>query len=423
MEINEYSAFEGSVLNFVNFKGKSLETRYDAFNKWIYSRFENGVLPYAQTWDSERLRNKHNKDYVLNFGTQDYLGLSSNQAIVDSIKESISKNGFHSIASPTLTGRNQLTEKLEQNLAKILGLDQCVLFPTGWMANFGAVAGLVNSKDTIVIDKLAHNCLQIGAKHSTNKIHKFEHNDLKQLEKILADCRKKDDENGLFIITETLFSMDSDSPDIKQMMEIIDRYDGILIIDTAHDLGVLGERGLGLIEQIDLSNRKNVVVSGCFSKAFSTNGGFVAGIKEIRTQMVFTSPTYVFSTGISKIQCATALHSTEIAFGPEGDALRKKLQATINYARKAFMDAGFSLLGKASAIIPVFIGEECFARIMSREAEKQNLMVHLVEYPAVRKGYSIFRFLVNPHHTEAEINRSIEILKYARAVAESSIGN
>jgi 7-keto-8-aminopelargonate synthetase-like enzyme len=405
--------FEGSGINFMNFSGKNLAERYASFNHWGLLREEQNLWPYGMENDNRR---------PLNFGTQDYLGLSVNQEIISSLKKFIEENGIiHSAGSPTLTGRTVWTAELETKLAAMLKQNTALIYPTGWMACFGAITGLTNSKDTIVIDALAHNCMQVAAKYTTNSLFKFNHNDMVHLDSVLERCRQIDDKNGLFIVTESLYSMNSDSPDLRRVMELAHKYEAIVIIDCAHDLGVTGKTGLGLLETIDLKYSKNLIICGAFSKAFGTNGGFIAGPDEIRKQMIIMSPSYMFSTGASPLQCHIASTSLDLVFSEEGDRIRKRLKELVDFTVNQFRENGFIINGIPSQIVPVLIGHERLARMIFKKIFEKGMLVNLIEFPAVPKGKAIFRFQLMASHHEKDIELAIEIMKNARQEVEKEM--
>jgi 7-keto-8-aminopelargonate synthetase-like enzyme len=398
--------FEGSGLNFMNFSGKNLTERYAAFNHWGTLREEQNLWPFGLENDNRR---------PLNFGTQDYLGFSTNQKVIDSLKKFIQENGIiHSAGSPTLTGRTVWTAELEDRISSLLHQNTTLIFSSGWMACFGAISGLTNGKDTIVIDALAHNCMQIAAKFSTASLFKFNHNDMAHLDAVLERCRQIDDNNGLFIVSESLYSMNSDSPDLRRIMELAHKYEAIVIVDTAHDLGVMGKTGLGLLETIDLQYSKNLIICGAFSKAFGTNGGFVSGPADIRRQMIAMSPTYMFSTGASPLQCHIANKSLELIFSEEGEKLRNRLKELVHFTVDKFKSNGFIINGIPSQIVPVQIGHERLARMIFKKIFERGLLLNLIEFPAVPKGKAIFRFQLMASHKEKDIDLAIEMLKTAR---------
>lgn len=405
--------FEGSGLNFMNFSGKNLAERYESFNHWGTLRQEQNLWPFGLENDNRR---------PLNFGTQDYLGFSTHKELIRSLQQFIEENGIvHSAGSPTLTGRTIWTAELEKKLAALLHQNTALVFPTGWMACFGAIAGLTNSKDTIVIDSLAHNCMQIAAKCATGSLFKFNHNDMAHLDNVLERCRQTDDKNGLFIVTESLYSMNSDAPDLRRVMELAHKYEAIVIIDTAHDLGVKGIKGLGLLETIDLQYSKNLIICGAFSKAFGTNGGFVAGPEDIRRQMTIMSPTYMFSTGASPLQCHIASKSIDLVFSEEGDRLRKRLKELVDFTVKNFRENGFTVNGEPSQIVPVLIGHERPTRMIFKKIFERGLLLNLIEFPAVPKGKAIFRFQLMATHKEEDILKAISMLKSAREEVEKEM--
>jgi 7-keto-8-aminopelargonate synthetase-like enzyme len=418
-------ALLGSPYAFRNFKGKTLTERFKPISDWVDLRTLNGVLPFSRTLltpiaNTVRVTNTwadENTDCI-NFGSQDYLGLSQDPTVAQAAKDVIDQFGVHSGGSPVLSGRNVISAKLEKKIAKTLNQEQALLFTNGWMACFGTVAGLVSHRDTIVMDALCHNSLDVGARFATEKVFKFKHNDMENLESKLKVSREKDNENAIFIIAETLYSMNSDSPDLNRILELSDEYEAIVILDMAHDFGSGGQKGLGLLETVDISKRKNVLIIGTFSKNFATTGGFLAGPGVIRHQIEGYAPTFTFTNNITPIQCAIASRCFDIIFSEEGAKLRELLLKRVNFAIREFNRRGFLTLGSPSAIIPVVAGDSKLARIMSREMQILGLNTNIVEFPAVPRDQSLFRFQMMATMTEDLIVQAADILQESLRIAQ-----
>jgi 7-keto-8-aminopelargonate synthetase-like enzyme len=425
-------ALTGSTFLYRSWLGKTLDKRYEAFNNYINLRKEQGVYPFqrtlttpvnneikvSHTWADENM-------YCLNFGSQDYLGLSNHSEVKQAAHKAIDEYGLNSGGSPVLSGKNTACSKLENTIASILGLDQCQLFPTGWMACFGVVAGLISHKDAIVMDMFVHNSLDVGTKYATEKVYKFKHNNMEELETKLKFCRKENSENGLFIIIESLYSMHSDMPDLDAVMKLAVVYDAIVIIDICHDFGSIGENGLGIFENFDITPYKDrLIVTGSLSKSFVTTGGFVAGPQVIRTQIEAFAPTYTFSTNITPINIAVAQQAIEIAFSEEGKGLRKALNEKSLYMIEEFNTRGFVTAGVPSAIVPVFVGDVKLARIMVRELSCEGVMVNLVEFPAVPKDKTLLRFqmmaTMPKEHILTAAEKLSEVVKLSQSILLNS---
>lgn len=421
-------ALGGSALDYLKINGKNLYDRYKPLFEHASLRDKYGVLFSANRvltsvvspYVNAEIAKQQSKRF-LNFSSQDYMGLAQNDEVKKAAKTAIDEYGIHTASSPILTGRNKLTEVLESKLAGILGAEQCLLFPTGWGACFGVIGALVTSNDHLIIDSLSHNSLQVAAKYSTQSIQKFRHNDTEHLENLLKKSREKHPESGIFIVIESLYSMNSDMPDLKTVLYLIRKYEAILILDIAHDFGAMGEKGLGLLETVAEDNLENVVICGAFSKSFASNGGFVAGPQIIRPQLIVFAPSYTFSNGISPMQCSVALKCAEIMFSAEGDILRKRLKENIDFSIRAFKENHFTTLGIPSPIVPVLIGEEDLARQISKEITKKGLLANLAEFPAVPKGKAIFRFQLMSTHQHNQITEAVNILKGTKVDAELTL--
>jgi glycine C-acetyltransferase len=296
---------------------------------------------------------------------------------------------------------------LERKLEDFLGFRECTLFPTGWTAGFGAVKLLAQPGDHIVMDVLAHACLQEGAECSGAKVHRFPHLSNAGVERRLERIRRVDKKSGILVITETLFSMDSDSPDVADLQSICAGYNATLLVDCAHDLGCMGPTGRGVLEIQSMVGKVDVLI-GTFSKTFASIGGFVATQHEgFRTALRACCGPQTFTNAMSPLQAAAVLAAIDIVVGPEGDSRRKSLAVNVDYLRSSLNAAGFQTLGEPSAIVPVVLGEASIARRMTSSMINSGVIANLVESPAVAKNNSRWRLQVMAEHNFGHIDELV----------------
>jgi 7-keto-8-aminopelargonate synthetase-like enzyme len=421
------AALTGSMRDFRVPGGADLLGRTEGFYRWQDLRRQNGLWPFSRaTEDGPKTvcaaqDDRGNKMQGVNFASQDYLSLSSHPEIMATAIETIERCGVHSAGSPALVGNTSHSVALERKIAEFLNMDHVVLYPTGWGAGFGVVKGLVRSADHIVMDMLAHSCLQEGANAATNNIHLFRHLDNDYCRNILAKIRAKDKENGILVITEGLFSMDSDTPSLLELQTLCHEYNATLVVDVAHDLGSLGKDGRGHIGMQNMLGKVDVVM-GSFSKTFASNGGFVASkSRAVKEYLRFYSAPATFSNALSPVQAATVLKAFDIVDTFEGRVLRLELLANVMTLRRELSEAGLEYYGDPSAIVCVKMGSEGLARLVSRRLPELGLVANLVEFPAVPKGAARIRLQVMANHTEQNIADAVRILKTARVEAEQEL--
>jgi len=360
------------------------------------------------------------------FASQDYLGLSSDPGLIEEVTRVTKEYGVHSGGSPLAFGSSKYYNQLQKELADFWGYPKStniILYPTGWMSGFGVIKGLVRDYDHIVMDKLAHNCLQEGARASTENIHYTKHLDVKEMEDEIRTIRTNEPDVGIFVITESLFSMDSDSPNLVEIQKVCKKYDAFLLIDCAHDTGVIGEKGLGFMEVQGLKDRSNVILLGAGSKVLCTNVGWVGCHDEdvIEYLRYFSSP-YMFSNAISPIQAAGALYNLRLVRSPTGLALRKKVMDNILYLRKKLNSLGYKVTGNPSPIVPLLVGGEIKCRLVARIMLNRGVIVNGIEFPVVPKGGARLRLQVMASHTKENLDKLIDIfdstIKYVETKME-----
>ena len=399
--------------------GDNIISRVEKFYDWQDSRRSSGLWPFSRATEGGAgavCSARDDRGIVMrgvNFASQDYLSLSSHPSIIQTAKRTIDEAGVHSAGSPALVGNTSHSVALELKIGEFLNMQEVTLFPTGWAAGYGVIKGLVRSADHIVMDNLAHACLQEGAAAATKNIHRFRHLDLEQCRHWLHSIRSQDTKNAIMVLTEGLFSMDSDTPGIGAMQDLCHEYNATLVVDVAHDLGSLGPNGRGHIGAQNMLGKVDLVM-GSFSKTFGSNGGFVASkTRAIKEYLKFYSPPQTFSNALSPVQAAVVLKAFEIVDSAEGESLRGALMRNVMHLRQGLESVGFEVYGAPSPIVAVKMGSEGLARLVSRQIAETGLLANLVEFPAVAKGAARFRLQVMAGHSAQNVDDAVHILRQA----------
>src|SRR5579864_634158 len=242
-DLDPVEALTGSMRDFRELRGAQLMNRVEEFYRWQELRRRHSLWPYSKSTEEAPLAVCAAKDDSgssfrgLNFASQDYLSLSSDPEIKEVAKAVIEEYGVHSAGSSALAGNTKYSLRLEQAISEFLDLEHTILYPTGWAAGYGVIKGLVRPDDHVVMDGLAHACLQEGANSATRNVHLHGHLKLESARRQLRRIRARDTNNAILVVTESLFSMDSDTPDLAAMQALCREYDARLLVDAAHDLG------------------------------------------------------------------------------------------------------------------------------------------------------------------------------------------
>jgi 7-keto-8-aminopelargonate synthetase-like enzyme len=412
----ESGALGGSFADFVQLSGKSLEFRTQGYYEWHRNRMEQGVWPFSTELRSSpgpeaTVIDQAGKERTgVNFASQDYLGLALHTGVRAAAIEAIKEYGPHIAGAPVLQGNSTLSSQLQAALAELLGLPHVVLFPTGWAAGYGVISALVRRKDHVVLDRYAHNCCVQGAMASTDNVHRVRHLSTEAFVQRLRRIRATDAENAILVVTEGIFSMDGDSPDLQALQVACREYEATLLVDVAHDLGAVGPGGTGSLGLQGVLGKVDLVI-GSFSKVFASNGGFVStSSAAIREYLRAGAPSRTFSNALSPPQCATVLTSLEIVRSPEGEVLRQNLRDVAQFLREALSANGLQCLGKLGPLVPVFLGPEGVGRITAALCFDSGVFANLVEFPAVSVGASRFRMQVMATHTRAHARLAADVI-------------
>jgi glycine C-acetyltransferase len=331
--------------------------------------------------------------------------------------------GPHSAGSAILQGNTRLSRELETAIGDLLRMENVLLFPTGWGAGFGSIVGLVRPYDYVVLDKLAHACLQQGAYAATRRVLRHEHLDIDEVRAHLETVRRDDPDAGILVVTEGLFSLDADTPETERLQETCHELGATLLVDVAHDLGALGPGGTGQLGLQGMLGKVDLVM-GSFSKTFASNGGFLASSSRSVTDTVraFGSAA-TFSNALSPMQAAIVGQALEIVRSGEGDELRARLMRIAEAIRESFSAAGIDCLGIASAIVIVPVGDEAVARVATRNLVERDVLVNVFEFPAVAIGSARFRLQVMATHDEQQVRDAAPLVVEAVRAARESVGS
>lgn len=421
------AALAGSMRDYRVIEGDDLIERCEQFFDWQNMRREAGVWPFGRSTETGPAASCAVRDDSgnlatgVNFASQDYLSLAVHPDIHDAARATIDTFGVHSAGSSALVGNISSSIALEKKIADFLDMDEALLFSTGWQAGFGVIKGLVRSHDHIVMDALAHACLQTGAQAATRNVSLFRHNDVEHCRKRLAAIREREPKAAIMVVTESLFSMDSDTPDIAALQDLAHEFDAVLMVDVAHDLGALGPGGTGHIGMQGMLGKVDLVM-GSFSKTFASNGGFVATNKRaVKEYLRFYSPSNTFTNALSPIQVAIVDKAFDIVSSEEGDQLRDKLMSNVMLLRNELKARGLDYYGDPSAIVAVKTGDEALARMTARALPEAGLIANLVEYPAVGKGLARFRMQVMAGHDHVQIRSAAARIHGAMEKAQKQL--
>jgi len=342
----------------------------------------------------------------INFASQDYLSLASHPAVHDAAIRALHEAGPHSAGSAVLLGNTRLSLALEEVLAAMLRAPHVTLFPTGWGAAFGVITALVNARDHVVIDQLAHASLRQGAASATRNVLVHRHLDVDHVRELLAMIRARDTENGILVVTEGLFSMDSDTPDLPLLQHVCHEYGATLLVDVAHDLGAMGPGGTGFIGQQGMLGQVDIVM-GAFSKTFASNGGFVASAsRAVKRQLQLFAGPHLFSNALSPMQVAVVLECLRVVGSSEGETLRADLMRNVCALRALLAEGGLRCAGTPSPIVPVLAGSEQVARLAGKLLTRNGVFVNPVEYPGVPLGAARLRMQLMANHNLQQVRRA-----------------
>ena len=340
---------------------------------------------------------------VLNFSSNNYLGLANHPALGKAATAAIERYGCGSGASRLISGNMTLHEELEIKLAQLKGTEAALVFNSGFQANTGIIPTLVGEGDAVFSDSLNHASIIDGCRLSRAKIVVYRHCDLDQLEHGLKHAPHS---SRKLIVTESLFSMDGDEAPLKEIVELSERYDAVTMVDEAHATGVYEPDGAGLVSQLRLGDRI-LVQMGTLGKALGGFGAYVAGSAALRELLINRCRSFIFTTSLPPVVMAMAIAAVELINSePER---RCALRNNCARVRDGLASLGFSLGDSRSQILPLMIGDASECMRLSERLLDRGVFAQGIRPPTVPPGTSRLRITLMATHTSDQIDRALEV--------------
>lgn len=371
---------------------------------------ERQTYPYFREFESGGLHTSVGGKPIINFSSNDYLGLTNHPKVKAAANAAVEKYGCGlSSSRPQATTTEHV--ELEKRLAKWFGYESCLLFTTGYQAMLGTIVALADKDTTLVLDSYSHACildgtfLAAGIPGRAPEVRFFNHNSAKSLERILKTRERK---NALVLI-EGVYSLDGDKANIKEFVEICERYDAVLVMDDAHGTGTLGARGTGILEETGLKDRVPVLVS-TFSKTFGGIGGILLGRSDIVELVKHNARSFLFSASLPVPVVAAASTILDM-LETDGPSMVTELHQKAAYMRSKLKDIGFELGASNTHIMPVMCREERKTVFMHIGLFESGVMMVPLIYPSVKHGEERLRVNVTRGHTQEDMDTALELLK------------
>ena len=343
---------------------------------------------------------------VLNFCSNNYLGLANHPALVAAAKKALDEMGVGPAAVRSIAGTMTLHVELEKRLAQFKGVEAAITFQSGFTANLATIPALVGKEDVIFSDRLNHASIIDGARLSGAKIIPYEHNDVKSLdEQIQANLSQY---RRALIVTDGVFSMDGDIAPLPDIYEVAKKYDILLMVDDAHGEGVLGKGGRGIVDHFGLHGKVDVEV-GTMSKAFGVVGGIVAGKAVIIDWLRQRGRPFLFSSAVTVPDAAACLAAVDLL--EDSTQFVDKLWDNAKYFKAEMKTLGFNTGVTETPITPVMLGEAPLAQQFSRELFDAGVFAMALGFPTVPQGKARIRVMISAAHAKNDLDQGLEAFK------------
>jgi glycine C-acetyltransferase len=339
---------------------------------------------------------------VLNFCSNNYLGLANDPRLVSAAKAALDRHGIGPGAVRSIAGTMAIHTELERRLAAFKGVEAAISLQSGFVANLGTISALVGEGDAVISDALNHASIVDGVRLCKASRYVYQHADVDDLERTLSQAR--DDGAGrILVISDGVFSMDGDIAPLDGIVAAADRHDAIVMVDDAHGEGVLGDGGRGIVDHFGLHGRVEVEV-GTMSKAFGVMGGYVAGPAVLIDWLRQRARPFLFSSAVTPPDAAACIAAVDVM--EESTELVDRLWANARRFRSAMTSLGLDTGRTQTPITPVILGDEALAQRFSRRLfEDQSVFAQAIAYPTVPRGTARIRVMVSAAHSEEDLDR------------------
>ncbi len=381
-----------------------------ALQKELEQRKADGLLRQRRLLDSPQAEHiVANQKPYLSFCSNDYLGLANRPELIATMQKAAGDSGVGSGASNLITGHHRYHDSLEKQLARFVEMPAALLFSTGYMANIGVLGALAGRGDAIFADKLNHACLNDGGYFSYADFHRYPHNDVAALEKLLQASKAR----HKLIAADAVFSMDGDIAPIPEYLALCEKYDAYLYLDDAHGFGVLGEHGQGSLNHFKIKSPR-IIVMATLGKAAGVAGAFVAGEQVVIDYLIQKAKSYVYSTPAPPALSATLSASVQLI--EQGDDLRANLYALIAYLKQNLKLKKWKLLESDTAIQPLMIGGNQEALAVSEYLQTHGILVPAIRPPTVPTGTARLRISLSAAHSLDDVKQLVAAIHQAESV-------
>ena len=344
---------------------------------------------------------------VIQLSSNNYLGLTTHPRLKEAALEAVRTYGAGTGSVRTIAGTFSMHERFEEKLARFKHTEAALVFQSGFTANVGVIASILGEEDVVISDELNHASIIDGIRLTKASRRIYRHADLDDLEKALKETQSA---RTRLVVTDGVFSMDGDIAPLKEIVELCERYDAIVMVDDAHASGVLGKNGRGTVDHFGLHGRVHIQV-GTLSKAIGVLGGYVAGSRTLRDYLIHRARPFLFST--SHPPAVTAACSAAIDVLLEEPELIDRLWENTRFFKEGLRKLGFDIGDSQTPITPVIVGEGAKAMALSDALFEEGVYAQGIAYPTVPKGKARVRTIVTAVHTREDLQQALDAFERA----------